>query len=183
MKNFIDLSKKYNHLRLFSSFWIKRYLPLIYPILYFNKLLLSTEAEACAKLAIKNKEHCVKSVQIRSFFWSVFSCIWTGYPVRIQGNTDQKKLRIWTLFTQRKYHQQNASHQILVLAVNHWFKWEKIRVLIQRLVKHQFLQISNWKTDHTWILTGKKERQITLQRLQKVGIWTFGWLVHQINSL
>ena len=103
---------------LFSSFWIKRYLPLIYPILYFNKLLLSTEAEACAKLAIKNKEHCVKSVQIRSFFWSVFSCIRTGYgdllrkppyPVRIQENTDQKKLRIWTLFTQRKYHQQNKS--------------------------------------------------------------------------
>ena len=22
--------------------------------------------------------HCVKSVQIRSFFWSVFSCIWTN---------------------------------------------------------------------------------------------------------
>ena len=21
--------------------------------------------------------HCVKSVQIRSFFWSVFACIWT----------------------------------------------------------------------------------------------------------
>ena len=41
--------------------------------------------------------HCVKSVQIRSFFWSVFSCIRT---VRIKENTDQKKLRIWTLFTQ-----------------------------------------------------------------------------------
>ena len=53
--------------------------------------------------------HCVKSVQIRSFL-SVFSCIWTEYgdlrslspyPVRIQGNADQKKPRIWTLFTQR----------------------------------------------------------------------------------
>ena len=52
--------------------------------------------------------HCVKSVQIRSFFWSVFSCIRTKYgdlrskspySVRIQENTDQKKLRIWTLFT------------------------------------------------------------------------------------
>ena len=29
--------------------------------------------------------HCVKSVQIRSFFWNA-------------GNTDQKKLRVWTLF-------------------------------------------------------------------------------------
>ena len=49
----------------------------------------------------------MKSVQIRSFFWSVFSYIRTEYgdlgstyAVRIQKNTDQKKLRIWTLFTQ-----------------------------------------------------------------------------------
>ena len=34
-----------------------------------------------------------------------------------------------------------------------------------------------------WILTGKKYRQIKLQRLQKVRIWAFGSLVHQINSL
>ena len=55
------------------------------------------------------KNHCLKSVQIRSFFWSVFSRIWTEnedlrsnsqYSVRIRDNTDQKKLRIWTLFTQ-----------------------------------------------------------------------------------
>ena len=53
--------------------------------------------------------HHVKSVQIRSIFWSVLSRIWTEYGdlirksqylVRIQGNTDQKKLRIFTLFTQ-----------------------------------------------------------------------------------
>ena len=37
--------------------------------------------------------HCVKSVQIRSFFWSVFSRIWTiisPYSVRMRENTDQK---------------------------------------------------------------------------------------------
>ena len=53
--------------------------------------------------------HCVKSVQIQNFFWSVFSCFQTEYgdllpkspySVRIQENTDQKKLRIWTLFKQ-----------------------------------------------------------------------------------
>ena len=53
--------------------------------------------------------HHVKSVQIPSIFWSVLSRIWTEYGdlirksqylVRIQGNTDQKKLRIFTLFTQ-----------------------------------------------------------------------------------
>ena len=32
-------------------------------------------------------------------------------------------------------------------------------------------------------LTGKKHRQIKLQRLQKVQIWAFGLLVQQINSL
>ena len=33
------------------------------------------------------------------------------------------------------------------------------------------------------ILTGKKHRQIKLQRLRKVRIWAFGSLLHQINSL
>ena len=43
--------------------------------------------------------HSVKRVQIRSYFWSVFSCIRveygdlrskSPYSIRIQGNTDQK---------------------------------------------------------------------------------------------
>ena len=51
----------------------------------------------------------VKSVQIQSFFWFVFSCIWaeyggllrkSSYSVRIQENTDQEKFHIWTLSTQ-----------------------------------------------------------------------------------
>ena len=53
--------------------------------------------------------HCMKSVPIRSFLWSLFSCVRTEYGdllhnspcrARIHENTDQKKLRIWTLFTQ-----------------------------------------------------------------------------------
>ena len=53
--------------------------------------------------------YCVKSVQIRSYFWSIFSCIRTEYgdlrnkspySVRMQQNMDQKQLRIWTAFTQ-----------------------------------------------------------------------------------
>ena len=78
-------------------------------------------AEICLK-----SNHCVKSFQTRNFFWFVFSCIRTEYgdlqsflwsvfscirteyedlrrifpySVRIQENTDQKKLRIWTFFT------------------------------------------------------------------------------------
>ena len=51
----------------------------------------------------------VKRVQILSFFWSVFSRIGTEYEeiwsispysIRMRKNTDQKKPRIWTLFTQ-----------------------------------------------------------------------------------
>ena len=33
------------------------------------------------------------------------------------------------------------------------------------------------------ILTGKKHRQMKLQRLQRVQLWLFGLLVQQINSL
>ena len=33
------------------------------------------------------------------------------------------------------------------------------------------------------ILTGEKYPEIKLQRLQKIPIWTFGSLVHQINSI
>ena len=55
--------------------------------------------------------HCVKSVQIRSLFWSVFSRIRTDYgeirispySVEMRVNTHQNKLRIWTLFTQWWY--------------------------------------------------------------------------------
>ena len=52
--------------------------------------------------------HWVKSVRVRSFCWSVFSCIWTAYgcllstflySVRMRESTNQKKLRIWTLST------------------------------------------------------------------------------------
>ena len=53
-------------------------------------------------------KHCVKSVQIRRFFLSVFPRIWTEYGdllrIRMRENTDKKKLRIWTLFTQWNFH-------------------------------------------------------------------------------
>ena len=56
--------------------------------------------------------HCLKSVHIRSFFWSVIFCIRTEYgdlhrkspySVQILENADQKKLSIWTIFTQCIY--------------------------------------------------------------------------------
>ena len=58
---------------------------------------------------LRYSNHCVKSVKIRRFFWSVFSHTRTEYgeirsisphSIRIRENTQQKKLRIWTHFTQ-----------------------------------------------------------------------------------
>ena len=37
--------------------------------------------------------HYVKSVQIRSFFWSLFSCIWTEYGDLLRIQYKYKKLR------------------------------------------------------------------------------------------
>ena len=81
------------------------------PINKRNLFLLSGRANfPIAEYHRQSPSHqCVKSVQIRSNFWSVFSCIWTEcgeirsispYSVRTRENTDQKLLRIWTLFTQ-----------------------------------------------------------------------------------
>ena len=63
--------------------------------------------------------HSVKSVQKQSFFWSVFSRIQTEYSdilrispysVRMWENTDQEKLRIWTLLTQWRDAQVSLAH-------------------------------------------------------------------------
>ena len=68
---------------------------------YLNKIVVTNISD--------KSYHCVKSTRIRSIFWSVFSCIQTEYgeilrispySVRMRENTDQKKLRIWTHFTQ-----------------------------------------------------------------------------------
>ena len=65
-----------------------------------------------AQILILFYNHCMKSVKIRSFFRSVFSCIRTEngdlrskspHSVRIQENMDEKKLRIWIIFRSEYY--------------------------------------------------------------------------------
>ena len=66
---------------------------------------------------ILDDSHCAKNVQIRSFFWSVFSHIRTisPYSVRKRENTDQKKLHIWTLFMQcQRVSYSNFSSDLLI---------------------------------------------------------------------
>ena len=59
------------------------------------------------------RHHDLESDQIRSFFLTAFPRIWTEcggllqnspHSVQIRENTDQKKLRIWTLFVQCTEH-------------------------------------------------------------------------------
>ena len=75
--------------------WEKNILQILYKIRKFRLIL--------------NLYHCVKCVQIWSFFWSVFSRIRTEYgeirnispySVQMRESTDQKKPRIRTLFTE-----------------------------------------------------------------------------------
>ena len=71
---------------------------------------LTLKTSQCFRITFSSmKKHCMKSVQIRSFFWSINSCIRakygdlrskSPYSLWIQENMDQKKLRIWTIFTQ-----------------------------------------------------------------------------------
>ena len=45
------------------------------------------------------KRHCVKSVQLLIYFWSVFSCIWTEYRnMRIQSEYRKKRTRNNSVF-------------------------------------------------------------------------------------
>ena len=63
-----------------------------------NKYVLSAIMhDIILKMMFDERNHCVESVQLRSFFWSVFYQIRT---VQMRESADQKKLRIWTLFTQ-----------------------------------------------------------------------------------
>ena len=78
---------------------------------FLSKLQKILSIYSWATLQSTLSTYCVKSVQTRRFFWSVFSCIWTEYgdilgklpySAQIQDNTDQKNLCIWTLFKQRQ---------------------------------------------------------------------------------
>ena len=99
-----------------------------------------------------NNVHCVKSVQIRNFFWSVFSCIRTEYGMR--ENTDQKKLRTWTHLTQ-------------------WFFYS----FMMRPIKEDFLHsISTWAqtysvTSYTCVRSFGRRKIVMLK--------TSSWRFHQ----
>ena len=66
------------------------------------------------------KSHCVKSVQMRSFFWSVFSYIWTKYR-KIQT----RKSSVFGHFSRSEYSQvlrKNCSPSINLLVNRYTFQ-------------------------------------------------------------
>ena len=80
-------------------------------------------------------DHCMGSVQVWSFMWSIFSRIQTEYgnllskyPCLLERGWQYRseKLRIWTLFTQRIL-------PLLLLAVNQF---------LQKLMKRKFLKFA-----------------------------------------
>ena len=72
-------------------------------------LFWNSDQDIKVNLTYPTQTHCVKSVQIRSFFWSLFSFARaehgdlrskSPYLARVREYTDLKKLCIWALFTQ-----------------------------------------------------------------------------------
>ena len=66
--------------------------------------------------------HCLKSVQIRSFFWSVIPCIWTKYgdlrtkflySVWMRENTDQKN-SVFGNFSRSAGYYNEGTHQFTI---------------------------------------------------------------------
>ena len=91
--------------------------------------------------------HCVKTVQMRSYFCSVFSCIRTEhrdllrkfpYSVRIQENANQK-LRILTFFTQ---------WSLVLWGEQTWFYFWRYSAVVY----HKFSHVNSWVfiLDFTW---------------------------------
>ena len=94
--------------------------------------------------------HFVKSVQIRSFSWSVFYCIRTEYgdllskslySVQEKENTGQKKLRVWTLSTQWFLYFRKPRKPMISWRFHGVEKW---KVSLNLIKKHYVIYIIIW---------------------------------------
>ena len=115
------------------------------------------------------------SVVVRSVTHFYVSSVWTCLFVRLIFLTNFF-IAFWDNFTgkiaciQVSYSERQKQNKRIAR------KKEKENVSNKLQTKLAYL-------DALKILTGKKHRQIKLQRMQNVQIWTFGLLVQQINSL
>ena len=68
---------------------------------FFHVFTIGNELTSLSINRLANMEgfferHCVKSVQIRIYFWSVFSCIWTEYGEIWSLRIQSEYRKIWT---------------------------------------------------------------------------------------
>ena len=118
-------------------------------------------------------EHRVKSVQIRSFCWSVFSCIWTEYGEilrisRIQskfGKIQTRKNSVFEHFSRSGVEkcrtEQSRSNRIGPNKLNAWWKSNFRIVIKNELIRKLELLIRHQKNEWFWtyIVFEKSDRQ------------------------
>ena len=76
--------------------------------------------------------HCVKSFQIRSYFWSVFFCIWTEYTkIRTRNNS------VFGHFSRSVEDLERADSQEAYASCN---------VYMQDLAAYVRIVVNDWKT-------------------------------------
>ena len=111
----------------------KEFTCILFSVLTFE--FLRTKLLICSFFFLST--HCVKSGQIKSFFWSVFSHIQTEYgdilrispySVQMWEKRDQKKLRIWTLFTQWQDVWVSLAHFWPVFPF--YSSWKRLKILV-----------------------------------------------------
>ena len=100
-------------------------------------------------------KHCVKSVQIRSFFWSIFSRIWneygdlrskSPYSVQIRENTDQKKTPYLDIF---------CAVKLTPGFKNHMRNFGNFRQAVESLKSQFFLKFVSFFSvmrDHSYVI-------------------------------
>ena len=83
-------------------------------------------------LTESRSEVCLKSVQIRSLFWSVFSCIRTEYWRRLE---DRVSYYEGFNTTKLKKNRERQSRRFLVTCLRCWKLVQKLVTMVQLLVK------------------------------------------------
>ena len=101
------------------------------------------------KFDSQGKAHCVKSVQIRSLFWFIFSCI----PFEYRKIWTRIKLRIWTLYTQWLLKKTLVQSKYLCLL----FQNNSIQF------RKYFSIISKWFVDNKPLFLGNNSLKIFLK--------------------
>ena len=88
--------------------------------------------------------HCAKSVQIRGFFWSVFSCIWSKYGYLLSPNTGkngpEKTPYLDTFYAVRPFRSRVQNEALIPKLSKNFFN--KIRVFASLSLVY-FIKISD----------------------------------------